>query len=104
MWAAGAIDANIAGLQIPVDDAPQMCGVNGLAHADEDLENALGTPPRVGACSVNLCDPFVERQAVDVVHDEIMKADRYPRIVHRDDAWMIELSERFDLALETDTV
>ena len=77
-----------------MENALAVCVVDGIADVEKQCEHFV-------ECQLALFDELIQRNADDKVHDEIETAvAALARVDHADDRRMIEMSDRFDLALE----
>src|SRR6266849_10823185 len=60
---ASASDEDVGGLDVAVDDALGMCGVEGVGYTDGEIEEAVQFHGAVG-------DEVLQRLAVEELHDD----------------------------------
>ncbi len=87
------VEHDVAGLQVPVDDALPMRLVERVGDLDAVAQDLLGRQ-RAFAEAVG------ERLALEVLHDEVVGVALAPDVVERADVRMRELRDRLRLALE----
>ena len=87
-------DEHVRRLDVAVHEASRMSGVERLADLGEErdgsrrIERALGLQQGAEIC------------ALDVAHGDVEDAPRLPRVVDRDDVWMVDRRSQPRLAME----
>ena len=81
---AAAIDQHVAGLDISVDQADRVCGVERAGELLDDPDRDWGGEPALGA------DQRLQVAAGDVAHRDVVDAVDLARVVDREDVRMVE--------------
>ena len=91
---AVAVDHDVLGLDIAVDDAVLVRVLEGLRDLGGEKQRLRRGEPALAV------DILLERDALDELHDDILHRERMAHIVHRDDVRVAEHGDGLRLGLE----
>jgi len=95
LYASVCGDEDVRGLDVAVDHTLAMEQLQRVANLADDLQNH-------GRFYAHAVDGLVQVGAIDELHDEIQTpCVRLPKIIHRNDAWMLQLGQGAGLGVET---
>ena len=86
---------DVLGLDVPVDDALGMGMLQGTQNLGGEMDGFL---PCQGSAA--LLEVFLQRDAVDIFHDDILHLVRDRDVVHLDNVGMVKDRDRFGLIFE----